>query len=155
SDDGPGIATEQLERIFDPFFTTKGPGGTGLGLSITKNIMDSLGGRITASNKLHGGALFMFEFPVTSNSRPENPENGLLQLPGCRFLLVDDDLRNLDALREVLLMHGHYADTAQSGTEALKKIDSTSRYDIVLCDLAMPGMNGWEVARVALQHNPN
>jgi CheY-like chemotaxis protein len=76
-------------------------------------------------------------------------------LSGCCLLLVDDDLRNLDALKEILLQQGHYADTAQSGAEALEKIHSMSSYDIVLCDLAMPGMNGWEVARVALRDNPN
>jgi signal transduction histidine kinase/CheY-like chemotaxis protein len=156
SDNGPGIAPEQLERIFDPFFTTKGPRGTGLGLSITKNIMESLGGRITASNVSHGGAVFALEFPVASHSVGDNRENALSQLSGsCCFLLVDDDVENLKALKEVLLLRGHYADTAQSGSEALEQIGPGSVYDIVLCDLAMPGINGWEVARVALQTNPN
>ena len=85
-----------------------------------------------------------------------NRENALSQLSGrCCFLLVDDDVENLKALKEVLLLRGHYADTAQSGSEALEKIGLGSVYDIVLCDLAMPGINGWEVARVALQTNPN
>jgi signal transduction histidine kinase/CheY-like chemotaxis protein len=155
-DNGPGIAPEQLERIFDPFFTTKGPRGTGLGLSIAKNIMESLGGRITASNASDGGAVFALEFPLASHSAGDNRENALSQLSGrCCFLLVDDDVENLKALKEVLVLRGHYADTAQSGSEALEKIGPGSAYDIVLCDLAMPGMNGWEVARVALQNNPN
>jgi signal transduction histidine kinase/CheY-like chemotaxis protein len=156
SDNGPGIAPEQFERIFDPFFTTKGPRGTGLGLSIAKNIMESLGGRITASNASHGGAVFVLEFPVASHSVGDNREKALSQLSGrCCFLLVDDDVENLKALKEVLLLRGHYADTAQSGSEALEKIGLGSVYDIVLCDLAMPGINGWEVARVALQTNPD
>jgi CheY-like chemotaxis protein len=61
---------------------------------------------------------------------------------------------NLEALKEVLRLRGHYADAVQSGDEALEKIQSSSLYDIVLCDLAMPGTNGWEVARAALQTNP-
>jgi signal transduction histidine kinase/CheY-like chemotaxis protein len=156
SDNGPGIATEQLERIFDPFFTTKGPGGTGLGLSIVKNIMESFGGGVAASNASDGGAVFRLEFPVASNPSPDNRGNALSQLSRryC-FLLVDDDIRNLEALKEVLHLRGHYVDTAQSGAEALEKIGATSAYDIVLCDLAMPGINGWEVGRVALQTNPD
>lgn len=155
SDDGPGIPAEQLERIFDPFFTTKGPGGTGLGLSIVKNIMESLGGRITASNSSPGGATFGLEFPVAGYPADENTTHASAPFTGhCFFLLVDDDLRNLEALKEVLLLRGHHADTARSGPEAIEKIEATSPYDIVLCDLAMPGMNGWEVARVALGREP-
>lgn len=156
SDNGPGIATEQLERIFDPFFTTKGPGGTGLGLSIAKKIMESFGGEITASNGSQGGAVFKLEFPVASDPSRETRADALMQLSrGCCFLLVDDDSRNLEALKELLLLRGHRVDTAQSGAEALKKIRSSSTYDIILCDLAMPAMNGWEVARHALQNDPN
>ena len=156
SDNGPGIATEQLQRIFDPFFTTKGPGGTGLGLSIAKKIIESFGGEISASNALRGGAVFKLEFPVASHPSREDRADTLAQFSKrCCFLLVDDDSRNLEALKEVLLLRGHYVDTAQSGAEALKKIGSGSSYDVVLCDLAMPAMNGWEVARTALQNHPN
>ena len=156
SDNGPGIATEQLQRIFDPFFTTKGSRGTGLGLSIAKNIIESFGGRITASNASRGGAVFTLEFVVASHATRNNRQNGPLQSSrGCRFLLVDDDVENLKALKEVLLLRGHYAHTAQSGSEALEKLESSPAYDVVLCDLAMPGMSGWEIARAALETNPN
>jgi signal transduction histidine kinase/CheY-like chemotaxis protein len=155
SDTGPGIAPEQLERIFDPFFTTKGPRGTGLGLSIGKNIVESFGGHITASNASNGGAVFTLEFPVASNSARDDQENLPAKLPAsCRFLLIDDDVQNVDALKEVLQLRGHHADTATSGSEALEKLSLPSVYDMVLCDLAMPGMNGWEVARAALQADP-
>jgi signal transduction histidine kinase/CheY-like chemotaxis protein len=156
SDNGPGIAPEQLEQIFDPFFTTKGTTGTGLGLSIAKNITESLAGHISASNAPHGGAVFTLVFPISSHPDEDNKKNALMQLSGrlC-FLLVDDDVNSLDALTEILRLRGHYVDTAQSGSEALEKIGSGADYDIVLCDLAMPGMSGWEVARVALQSNPN
>jgi signal transduction histidine kinase/CheY-like chemotaxis protein len=155
SDDGPGIPAEQLGKIFDPFFTTKGPGGTGLGLSIAKNIMESFGGKITASNSSLGGAIFTLEFPVAHQPAHENNTHRSARLSGrCFFLLVDDDLRSLEALKEILLQRGHYADTARSGPEAIEKIHATPLYDIVLCDLAMPGMNGWEVARVALRRQP-
>jgi signal transduction histidine kinase/CheY-like chemotaxis protein len=156
SDNGPGIAAEQLQRIFDPFYTTKGSRGTGLGLSIAKNIIESYGGHITASNASRGGAVFTLEFAVASHSTGNNRQNGPAQSSGsCRFLLVDDDVENLEALKEVLLLRGHCAHTAESGSEALAKLESASVYDVVLCDLAMPGISGWEVARVALETNPN
>ena len=155
SDDGPGIAPGQLEHIFDPFFTTKGPHGTGLGLSIAKNIMESFGGRISALNGQNGGAIFALEFPLAADSAAAERDPSFAQSSGRRcFLLVDDDVENLEALKEVLFLRGHSADTARSGSEALEKIGSAAVYDIVLCDLAMPGMNGWEVARIALQANP-
>lgn len=118
--------------------------------------MESVGGRITASNRADGGAVFELEFPAAPHSAADISENVLSQLSRCcSFLLIDDDVKNLDALKEVLLLRGHCADTAQSGSEALEKIASASSYDVVLCDLAMPGMNGWEVARVALETNPD
>jgi signal transduction histidine kinase len=108
SDNGPGIAFEQLERIFEPFFTTKGPGGTGLGLSIAKNIIDSFGVKITASNASQGGAVFKLKFPVASHPFRENRGDALSRLSRrCCLLLVGDDLRNLEALKEVLLLRGH------------------------------------------------
>ncbi len=152
ADTGPGIATQDLQRIFDPFFTTKGPGGTGLGLSIAKNIVEALGGTIAASNGSNGGAIFKLEFPKASPHQSGNRADARARLSS-RLLLIDDDLQSLEALKQVLLLQGHYADTAQSGAEALKKIAS-AKYDIVLCDLAMPEMNGWTVARSALQIDP-
>ena len=155
SDNGPGIPTAQLEQIFDPFFTTKGARGTGLGLAIAKDIMQSFGGRITASNRAQGGAIFALHFPIATHAAADPAENAIAPpRVCCRFLLVDDELSSLEALRDVLLLRGHSVDTAQSGSEALKKITSASVYDLILCDLAMPEMNGWEVARIALQGNP-
>ncbi len=156
ADNGPGIPSEQLERIFDPFFTTKGQRGTGLGLSIVRSTMESLGGRISASNGLHGGAVFSLEFPIVLNTAMHPMKGTSAQLSNrCHFLLIDDDEENLDALKELLQRRGHRVDTARSGPEALTKIASTQSFDIVLCDLAMPEMNGWEVARIALQTNPS
>ncbi|HTY55746.1 MAG TPA: ATP-binding protein [Candidatus Binataceae bacterium] len=150
SDDGSGIPPEHLARIFEPFFTTKGAHGTGLGLSIARSIMDDIGGSISASNKPSGGAVFTLKFPFAAPSlAPKRRTTAKPAGDGCHFLIIDDDLQNLDALRESLAIKGHKVDTACSGVEAIEKIRSGSSYDIVLCDLGMPGMNGWEVARQA------
>jgi signal transduction histidine kinase/ActR/RegA family two-component response regulator len=155
SDSGPGISAEHLRHVFDPFFTTKGTKGTGLGLSIAKSIMESLGGAIKASNGPSGGAVFTLEFPFATASESSQPEAAPARIDGgCRVLLIDDDPDNLDALKEALVLSGHSVEVAQSGQEGLERIRTFPNYDLVLCDLAMPGMNGWEVARFALNADP-
>jgi signal transduction histidine kinase/CheY-like chemotaxis protein len=152
SDNGAGIPPEHIDRIFEPFFTTKGAHGTGLGLSSAREIMESIGGSISAVNRAGGGAVFVLRFPLV---KPRAEAAGA-QAPadvsgGCRFLLVDDDAENLDSLKEILVRDGHQADTALSGRQALEKIRSNPAYDVILCDLGMPGLNGWEVEREARQ----
>jgi signal transduction histidine kinase len=71
ADTGPGIATQNFDKIFDPLFTTKS-GGTGLGLPICADILERLGGRITAHNSLEGGACFVVELPLQFNRQPES-----------------------------------------------------------------------------------
>jgi CheY-like chemotaxis protein len=152
ADNGAGIPAQHIDRIFEPFFTTKGPRGSGLGLSSAREIMESIGGSISAINSADGGAMFVLRFPLVkprndaASDQPPAPVLG-----GCRFLVIDDDAENLDSLREILVRDGHQADTALSGVEAIEKIRSSPTYDVILCDLGMPGMNGWEVEREARQ----
>jgi signal transduction histidine kinase/CheY-like chemotaxis protein len=150
TDDGPGIAPEHIERVFEPFFTTKGPHGAGLGLSTTRAIMDSIGGSICAANQPGGGAMFVLRFPAATPPAAEIGSRPVIEAPrSCRFLLVDDDAENLDSLTENLVRRGHQVDAALSGPQALEKLRSGAVYDVILCDLGMPGMSGWEVARLA------
>ncbi len=146
-DNGSGIPPEYLQRVFEPFFTTKGPLGSGLGLSTAREIMESIGGSITAANRLHG-AEFTLTFPLAEAGREISPAQMLDGTRGgCRFLLIDDDAENVSSLQEILLRDGHQVETALSGAEAIDKLRSNPAYDFILCDLGMPGMNGWEVAR--------
>ena len=152
ADSGSGIPAEHLGRVFEPFFTTKGANGTGLGLAIARKIMEEIGGSISAANQPSGGAVFTLSFPLAASAvAMKKPESSIQASDSRRFLLIDDDVQNLDALREGLAVKGHKVDTALSGPEAIEKIRSGSSYDVVLCDLGMPGMNGWEVAREASQ----
>lgn len=147
-DNGRGIPPEHLEHVFEPFFTTKGPLGSGLGLSTAREIMESIGGSITAANRSQGGAEFTLTFPLAEAGRELSPAQPLnAARGGCRFLLIDDDAENVSSLQEVLLRDGHQVETALSGAEAIDKLRSNPAYDFILCDLGMPGMNGWEVAR--------
>src|SRR5690348_16070328 len=152
-DQGMGIAPQNLERIFEPFFTTKAPRGTGLGLSLARKVMEAIGGSIAASNQPVGdGAVFTLKFPIArlSNSGIQAQEHTKCSYP-YQFLIVDEDVENLDALKEILISGGHSVDTAVSGAEALDKLRLRSDYDVILCDLNMHGTNGSDVARRSSQ----
>lgn len=154
-DEGSGIAPDHVARVFEPFFTTKGPRGTGLGLSIAREIVEGVGGTIQAANRENGGAVITLRFPLLTppilQSAPVLPADGQAR----RFLLVDDDEENLAALKETLLSVGHEVDIAPSGPAALEKIRHSASYDVILCDLGMPGMNGWETARKTFELLPH
>lgn len=156
ADQGGGIPDEYIGRIFEPFFTTKGAGGTGLGLAIARKTIEGLGGLISAANAPGGeGAIFTLELPIAESAAPASGPTPANLPPGrCRFLLVDGNAENLAALKDKLTLRGHAADAASSGGEAIEKLRSSGPYDAVLCDLGIPGMNGWEVARRARKLAP-
>jgi CheY-like chemotaxis protein len=147
-DEGVGIPLEDLSKIFDPFFTTKGKRGTGLGLSMARGVLARLGGDIVAENRPERGACFTLSFPVAMQPRrslPSRPPSA--PPPGRRILLIDDDADNLEATRMAMELAGQHVDIAHNGRDALDRLRKGTRYDLVLCDLGMPDMNGWRVAR--------
>ncbi|HKQ69573.1 MAG TPA: ATP-binding protein [Polyangiaceae bacterium] len=147
-DEGRGIPEEDLGRIFDPFFTTKGNRGTGLGLSIAYGVLTRLGGEVSANNRPEGGACFTLSFPVAARSnKPPPPPPPSIPPRGKHILVIDDDLDNLEATRMAMELQGQAVDMARNGSEALERFKKGQRYDLVLCDLGMPDMNGWLVAR--------
>jgi PAS domain S-box-containing protein len=149
-DEGQGIPTEYLARVFDPFFTTKGERGTGLGLSIAYGAMARLGGSITAGNRAGGGAAFSLSFPIAppaSGRAGGYAEVGRKVAPR-RVMVIDDDQDNLDALAALFESRGHSVKAANSGPGALKELmRADCPIDVVFCDLGMPGINGWDIAR--------
>ena len=147
-DEGQGIPEKFMGRIFDPFFTTKGERGTGLGLSIAYGAMARLGGSIAAANRAGGGAIFTLRFPVApAISRGAAP--GLAQkVPPRRVMVIDDDPDNLEAFSALFESKGHSVRAANSGPGALKELmREQCPVDVVFCDLGMPGLTGWEIAR--------
>jgi signal transduction histidine kinase len=147
ADEGTGIPDEHLSRVFDPFFTTKGNRGTGLGLSIAYRVMERLGGSISAANRPRGGAVFRLAFPVVdaAEAAPASPPEAHPSRSGKSVLVIDDEPDNLDAMRQVLEGMGQKVTTVPSGGEALERLRD-ARFDLVLCDVGMPDMNGWQVA---------
>jgi PAS domain S-box-containing protein len=148
-DNGEGIPPDVLPRVFDPFFSTKPTGvGTGLGLSICHGIVASLGGTIAAYSEPGEGTTFRVVLPTTDtvidDGAPPGSEAPSSRNPKrARVLVVDDELPIANTLRE-LLAPDHEVVAATNAREALTAI-ARSDFDVVLCDLIMPGMNGIEL----------
>ncbi len=157
-DDGPGIPVEVMPHIFDPFFTTKGEcEGTGLGLSICHGIIAEHGGHIWAQSEPGKGATFFIELPIVQPEAAEfikgadevmkNPVNA------ARLLVIDDEVSVLEVVRRALQRQGCAVDTASNGTAGLAQISETS-YDLILCDIRMPGMSGPDFYRQVAAREP-
>ncbi len=147
SDTGPGVEKHELVRIFEPFFTTKGLTRPGMGLASAYGLAKAHGGDIFADNLPGGGAVFTLVLPRSDT--PAKPARSGAERPSTRtftILVVDDLASVLTTLRNGLLTYGHRVLTASSGGEALDILTRMS-VDAIVCDLGMPGMNGWEVGR--------
>lgn len=155
SDTGIGIPPTALPQVFDLFTQVRNQqaysaGGLGIGLSLVKQLVELQGGRVTATSEGVGrGSTFSVRFPVaTHGAAPESPGAGGLpaRAPALHVLIVDDQKDSADALAELLGMEGHDTSVAYGGAQALDRVQQM-RPDLILLDLGMPGMDGFEVAR--------
>ena len=156
SDTGQGIAPANIERIFQPFFTTKGVGeGSGLGLSAASGIIAAHGGRIAVYSEVGQGSTFLVFLPLVAEDGAEAPP-----LPASRgnerVLLADDQPEVLDFGRQLLERLGYEVAAFARGDAAHAALAAAPRtFHIVVADLAMPGMDGLELARRARALNPD
>ena len=149
-DTGGGIPPEVLGRIFEPFFTTKPVGqGTGLGLPLCLGIVEAHGGTLRVDSTVGEGTTVIIELPVVAASageaKPPAPGHRALP-PGGRFLVVDDEPDVAGVLVDLLRAEHEQVDTVADGRAALEKIEGTA-YDLILCDVRMPGLDGPELYR--------
>jgi PAS domain S-box-containing protein len=155
SDTGRGILPEVLPHIFEPFFTTKPiEEGTGLGLSICQQIIQAHGGEILVRSEPGQGAVFTVLLPAAPEEAPraepllqEKEEPAAAhsgQARRGRILIVDDEPRLAQSLR-MLLEPSHEVVATTRGSEALEMVSSGQRFDLVVCDLQMPGTTGMDV----------
>ena len=154
SDTGVGMSPDVQPLIFDPFFTTKGPRGTGLGLSITYGIVSRHRGEIRVESAEGQGAAFHLTFPVSTMEAEPRSAASLQAVPPLRCLVVDDEQPVLEVLGDVLTAGGHSAVLVADGAMAIARFKAEP-FDIVFTDLAMPGVNGWQVARAVKDHAPS
>jgi signal transduction histidine kinase/ActR/RegA family two-component response regulator len=144
-DSGQGMQEEELARLFDPFSGVVGE--SALGLSVAWGVMSRLGGSLQAHARRGEGTTFTLSFPVAGPPRLAPPHAVQKERRRRRILIVDDEQDNLDVLREVLELEDQEVTAARRGPEALSLFDSGERFDLVLCDVGMPEMSGWQVAR--------
>ncbi len=156
-DTGIGMSPEFLEHIFEPFerertSTVSGIMGTGLGMAITKNIVEMMDGTVKVNSTQGKGTefTFTFEFPIVeTRALPETAQQETLSISGLKILLVEDNELNREIAETILREAGAKVDTAEDGSVAVKKMRMAEygRYDLILMDIQMPVMNGYDAAK--------
>jgi signal transduction histidine kinase len=149
-DTGQGMSRDVRRRAFDPFFTTKGSRVKGLGLSLAFGIVRRHGGRIELDSAPGKGTRVKLRLPrlvapivsevVPAPSATRRPSSGPV-----RVLLVEDDPDNRDAMATLLELSGYQVTAAESGSAGVRAFGDAV-FDVVLTDLGLPDMNGWQVA---------
>ena len=152
-DSGPGMPEAVRARIFEPFFTTKPVGaGTGLGLSIVYRIVTESGGSLRARSELGQGAAFELWWPAApaGDAVPEaaKPAESKPRLSG-QVLVVDDERTVLKLVATALEQAGLTVTMCGGGGEALEALGAGLRPELVVTDLSMPGVDGFDVAQAA------
>ncbi len=147
SDTGKGIRSGDINRLFTPFYTTSAEPGRGLGLATSRRIIDEHGGIIMVDSVEGKGSTFSIILPRAETScssdevLPDDDVSGQLTV-----LIIDDLPDILDLLKCGLELLGHRVFTTLSGDEGLK-LTAENSPDVVISDLSMPGMSGWEVGK--------
>ncbi len=153
TDTGIGMAKAVQQRIFEPFFTTKGAKGTGLGLAVSYGIMERHGGRIDVRSVPGEGSTFTLRFPFAPADAADTAIPGKVRPAPCRILLVDDDPAVRESTAMLLRVSGHDVVEAEGGAAGLARL-AEQLFDVLLTDLGMPDLTGWEVARAAKSRRP-
>jgi len=150
-DTGTGIPAEIIGKIFDPFFTTKDIKSSGLGLSVSYGIISRHKGTIKAESLAAGGACFTISL-AACHTKPEKTFQETIVAPqrSARILVIDDEQNVSETLREILLFAGHEVTTVANGTAGISSFDQ-GVFDVVITDLGMPGVSGFDVARCIKQ----
>jgi CheY-like chemotaxis protein len=160
-DTGIGIPENKMSCLFQSFTqidssTTRKYGGTGLGLAISKNLVEMMGGRIWAKSQFGKGSTFCFTILADATSitpanrkakaRQEREDTGVYRNHVIRILLAEDNPVNQMVMLKMLNKLGYHADVASNGTEVLHCLE-LKPYDLILMDVQMPEMDGFEAAR--------
>lgn len=152
ADDGIGMNEEQKKRCLEPFYTTKGEQGTGLGLSIVYGAVQRHRGELEIESGPGAGTTVRLRFPLDAEAiRAPEPDGASARLPALRILCIDDDATVLQSLQDALEIDGHLVTAANGGAAALELFRAQAAqgqvFDLVITDLGMPYMDGYEVAR--------
>ena len=161
-DTGIGIDPKRLPHLFEPFVqadgsTTRKYGGTGLGLTISKNLVDMMGGKISATSTLGKGSTFSFDLPFEYRSSvQQKPPTLPDHLQGMRVLIVEDSALTRKILRDILSVFFVDIHSVSSGEAALAELQMATHkkidYRLILMDWRLPGMDGIETSAKVIEH---
>jgi CheY-like chemotaxis protein len=158
SDTGIGIKEEVRKKIFEPFFTTKPFSNTGLGLSMVYGVIKRMRGDIDVESEVGKGTTFTISLPICfeameeATSLPSSPPV-IQKKKGVRILVIDDEESVRSVLSRILTRLKYQVNVAKDGEEGIR-LFSEQAFDMVLTDLGMPGMSGWDVCRAIKKMNP-
>jgi signal transduction histidine kinase/ligand-binding sensor domain-containing protein/ActR/RegA family two-component response regulator len=159
SDTGPGIPEAVQARLFEPFEQGAGPQrrtGSGLGLAICRELTGLMGGQIELESRMGCGSTFRFRIALPEVAVPSPPVVSMASVAAgeghpCRVLLVEDDAIVAEVVVRLLERQGHQVRHAANGLEALAELAQAS-CDVMLLDLDLPGVDGFQVAQLVRQH---
>jgi len=157
SDNGVGMSTETQQHLFDPFFTTKGSGrGTGLGMTMVREIVREIDAAIETDSALGVGTTITIDCPTIPEGQPAAVAGATAHRHGPPVLIVDDEEGVRDVVSAALEQQGYTAIVAPEGEAALEILRLRDDVRLVLLNLNMPGLNGWDVlSRIRThQHGP-
>ncbi len=147
-DTGIGITEDDLPRVFQPFWSTRGVGiGKGMGLAVTHGLVKRHGGTISVQSKAGEGTTFTIRLPLAPApvTKTEQPPISTAKA-SLTILIIEDELHIATLLERILTKAGHRVFKTLSGEEGLA-VAHKEQVDLVICDLGMPGMNGWDVGK--------
>lgn len=154
ADTGIGMDEENRKKIFEPFFTTKPFSNTGLGLSMSYGIIKRFNGEIKVESKVGSGTAFSIVLPVAVEGKEAVAPHAMIKpVKSARILVIDDEDTVREVLEKMLSQVNHRVTVARNGDEGLRLFQE-KEFDIVLTDLGMPGMSGWEVCQKIKKMNP-
>jgi GAF domain-containing protein len=155
ADTGTGMSDEVRRRIFEPFFSTKGPKGTGLGLAMVYGIVARHGGLVGVESREGAGSTLTIRLPLgAGRAEPGTAPLASIGNAGARVLVIDDEEHVREALADMLRLTRHEVVVASQGFEGLEQFRAAP-FDLVMTDLAMPGMSGWQVAQAVKALRPD
>ncbi len=167
ADNGKGMDEEVSKRIFEPFFSTKGVGGSGLGLSVAYGIVNRHGGDIMVESREGEGTRFIVRLPAATvadlsaaskSADKVAARQGSAPVRPAKILIIDDEPMIRTLLGDMVQKMGHKFEAAKAGERGLADFDAAASsgepFDLVLTDLGMPGMSGWEVVEAVKQRSP-